>query len=68
MEEKVSTARARADGFYLMLIGAVIFLALSLILSRTGKTPMHDFRTAYYSGLSLVVHRDPYNVSDIEKL
>ena len=68
MEEKVSTARARADGFYLMLIGAVIFLALSLILSRTGKTPMHDFRTAYYSGLSLVVHRDPYNVSDVEKL
>lgn len=68
VEEKVSRAKTRTDGFYLMLIGAVIFLALSLILSRMGKTPMHDFRTAYYSGLALVAHRDPYSVSDVEKL
>jgi hypothetical protein len=30
--------------------------------------PMHDFRTAYYSGKALLTHADPYSQADIEQL
>jgi hypothetical protein len=68
IEGKKNASHARRDSLYLLLLGAAIFLAIGLILSQAGKTAMHDFRTAYYSGLALLDHGDPYDVNEIEKL
>jgi hypothetical protein len=60
--------RARTDGLYLMLLGGTIFVAMSFLLVIVGKAPLHDFRTAYYSGACLLEHCDPYSENDINRL
>jgi hypothetical protein len=59
---------ARRDGLYVMLLGTVFFLLFGFVLMNTGRVPLLDFRTAYYSGLSLIQHLDPYNESDVAPL
>jgi len=59
---------ARRDGQYLMLLGVAFFLFFGFVLTNTGRVPLLDFRTAYYGGLSLLKHLDPYDESNIAPL
>src|SRR5579863_9249909 len=58
----------RRDGLYLMLLGAVFFLLFGIVLMNTGRVPLFDFRTAYFSGACLLTHCDPYSESDVAAL
>ena len=64
----METARAPRDGFYLMLLGTVFFVLFGIVLMNTGRVPLFDFRTAYYSGACLLTHCDPYSESDVGAL
>ncbi|MGB9076058.1 MAG: hypothetical protein WCC26_04410, partial [Terracidiphilus sp.] len=66
--EDVQNKKARTDGLYLVLLGMAIFISMSFLLVVAGNAPLHDFRTAYYSGACLLQHCDPYSESDIEQL
>jgi len=58
----------RRDGLYLMLLGTVFFLFFGIVLMNTGRVPLFDFRTAYFSGACLLTHCDPYSDSDVAAL
>jgi hypothetical protein len=66
----METTRARRDGIYLLVLGNVAFLLISLLLvSRPDSPAAMDFRTAYFSGQCLLHYPcDPYNVRDIDSL
>jgi len=53
--------RTRRDGLYLLLIGTVLFLVLSLALEKTSSTAMQDFRVLYNPARCLLKGCDPYN-------
>lgn len=62
--------RAARDGLYVLILGNVAFVLISLLLvSRPDSPAAMDFRTAYYSGQCLL-HAlcDPYQPDDIEAL
>ena len=60
--------RTRRDGLYLLLIGTVLFLVLSLALEKTSSTAMQDFRVLYNPARCLVKGCDPYNESDVLRI
>ncbi len=60
--------KARTDSLYLMVLGSAIFLLFGLVLIRTQREPVQDFRTAYYRGTCLLQRCDPYSGTDIEKI
>jgi hypothetical protein len=63
-------SRAWKDGLYLLLLGNVAFVLISLLLvSRPDSAAAMDFRTAYYSGQCLLHSPcDPYSEHDIDAL
>lgn len=61
----MSTARARTDGLYFLLLGSLTFIAIGLILDRQDRPALMDFRTAYFSARCLVQHCDPYDPGDV---
>lgn len=61
-------ARARRDGIYLLLLGASVFLMLSISLATVSPAAMVDFKALNYSGKCLLQHRDPYNLADVKNV
>jgi hypothetical protein len=57
--------KARRDGLYLLLMGAVVFLLLGISLSTASNSPMQDFRVVYYPARCLLQHGDPYKESEV---
>lgn len=68
IEENAGVAKARRDGFYLLLLGAAGFLCVSLLLVLTDQASSYDFQTAYYGSVCLLQHCDPYSEANIERL
>ena len=57
--------KARSDGFLLLCLGALIFIALGLLMLTARKDSGLDFRIAYSTARCLFEHRDPYNQADL---
>ena len=53
--------KAQSDGFLLLSLGALIFVALGFLMLTARKDSGLDFRIAYSTAGCLVEHRDPYN-------
>src|SRR5690242_17462126 len=62
-------AKARRDARYLMILGTVAFVLLGagVVAAKRGGS-VQDFTTAYYRGVCLLHHCDPYNGVEIEAL
>lgn len=59
-----NVAKARRDGFTLLLLGALGFIAINSILvlaTRQSPYTFIDFRAAYVGGRSILKGLDPYN-------
>jgi hypothetical protein len=57
--------RAKRDGFYFLLLGSVIFVALGAALEHSSPFAAMDFKVVYSSARCLVHHCDPYNESEL---
>jgi len=57
--------KARLDGLYLMLLGSVVFVLLSVALQNTAGAPLEDFKAHYYPARTLIQHGDPYMESEV---
>lgn len=55
----------RADGLYLLILGAAILVSISVCLGNFGNVWMEDFRGIYFSARSLEGHLDPYSPSNV---
>ncbi len=64
----METSAKGRDGLYLMLLGTTFFVLFGIVLMNMGRTALFDFRTAYYSGVCLLSHCDPYNESAVSAL
>lgn len=62
-----STARARNDGFALVLLGSLAFLAMILLFfaHQDRQHSLVDFRVSYASAICLLQHGDPYRQDDL---
>ena len=62
-------ARAKRDAQYLMVLGTVAFVLLGAgVIAAKRSGSVQDFTTAYYRGVCLLQHCDPYSGSEIEAL
>jgi len=57
--------RERLDGFYLLLISALLFLTSGIALESTSPAAMQDFRVLYNPARCLIQHCDPYNETEV---
>jgi hypothetical protein len=57
--------KARSDGFLLLCLGALMFVALGFLMVTARKDSGLDFRIAYSTARCLVEHRDPYNQDEL---
>ena len=57
--------KARSDGFLLLCLGALTFVALGFLMLMARKDSGLDFRIAYSTARCLVEHRDPYNQDEL---
>lgn len=57
---KSGKTKEQLDGFYLMLLGSIVFLLLGLVLERISPAPMSDFKAIYYASRSVIHHSNPY--------
>jgi len=57
--------KARTDGFLLLCLGALTFVALGFLMLVARKDSGLDFRIAYSTARCLVEHRDPYNQDEL---
>ena len=57
--------KARSDGFLLVCLGALMFVALGFLLLTSRKDQGLDFRIAYSTARCLADHRDPYNQGEL---
>jgi len=60
--------KARMDGLYLVLLGAVIFLLAGFALENAAPISSADYRVMYYSARCVLEHCDPYNVSQLQRI
>jgi len=58
-------AKSQRDGFYLVILGCVLFVLLGWALEVTSSASMTDFRIHYYTARCLLEKRDPYNPAEI---
>ncbi|MFZ1015938.1 MAG: hypothetical protein WAN28_21505, partial [Terracidiphilus sp.] len=59
-----SAKTARADGFVVMVLGALGFVAINflfLYLARLSVNTLIDFKSAYIAGRCLLQNLDPYS-------
>jgi hypothetical protein len=61
-------ARAARDARYLMLIGIAAFLMMGAAVVSIKKDSARDLTTAYYRGVCLLTHCDPYSAADMEAI
>ena len=64
----LKTQFARRDGFYLLLLGSLVFVLLGAALERVASSPMMDFRAIYYPARCLLQHCDPYQQSELNRI
>jgi hypothetical protein len=57
--------KAQSDGFLLVCLGALMFVALGFLLLISRKDQGLDFRIAYSTARCLAEHRDPYNQDEL---
>lgn len=57
--------RAHKEGFFLLLLGACVFLFMGIGLVLTDPHCMTDFRTAYFSTKSVLIGIDPYDPQNV---
>lgn len=57
--------KAQSDGFLLVCLGALMFVALGFLLLISRKDQGLDFRIAYSTARCVVEHRDPYNQGEL---
>jgi hypothetical protein len=60
--------RARVDGLYLLLLGALIFLSFGGLMLALSPDRMLDFKLVYCSTKCLFEHCDPYRQSDVLRI
>lgn len=60
--------QARRDGFYFVLLGAVVFLLIGFALERASPAADADFRMMYYSARCVVEHHDPYQEAQMRAI
>ena len=58
--------KARQDGLYLAILGALIFVLIGTALENAAPVSTVDFRVVYYSARCLLEHHDPYNISELQ--
>lgn len=58
--------RTRLDGIHLLFLGAVIFLAMGLVLQYATPKTTADFRLVYFSARCLLEGKDPYQPKELE--
>src|SRR6185437_3722651 len=57
--------KARSDGFLLLCLGSLTFVALGFLMLMARKDSGLDFRIAYSAARCLVLHRDPYSEAEL---
>lgn len=60
--------KARSDGFLLICLGALTFVALGFLMLMSRKDQGLDFRVMYSAASSLMEGADPYNPADLERI
>jgi hypothetical protein len=60
--------KARSDGFLLLCLGALTFVALGFLVLISRKDQGLDFRIAYSTASCLIEHRDPYNQAELLRM
>jgi hypothetical protein len=60
--------KARLDGLYLVVLGALVFVLMGSALETVAPVSTVDFRVVYYSARCLLDHRDPYNENDLQSI
>jgi hypothetical protein len=60
---RVSAAKARRDGLYLLVLGCSVFLLFGLALMPS--TEALDFEDQYYTAQTLLRHGDPYDQKQV---
>jgi hypothetical protein len=63
-KKELKMTKARLDGAYLVMLGSVAFVLLSVALENSSADPMADFKSVYYGARCLIQHCDPYNQSE----
>ncbi|MDE3202179.1 MAG: hypothetical protein KGN79_14790 [Acidobacteriota bacterium] len=62
---KPEIEKKRRDGRALAIVGALVMLAFSGLLSVSSKNAMGDFKVVYYSARTLLQHGNPYSEQDV---
>lgn len=57
--------KARFDGLTMLLLGALVFVAMGILLVAAVPIPFTDFSAIYYAARCLVQHHDPYQVNQL---
>jgi hypothetical protein len=60
--------KARLDGLYLLLLGALVFILAAVVLASTSAKAPVDFRVVYYPARCLIQHGDPYKASEVQRI
>jgi hypothetical protein len=60
--------KARLDGLYLLLLGALVFILLGVVMENAASSPLADFRGLYYPTQCLLQHCDPYSQTDVMRI
>jgi hypothetical protein len=60
--------RTRRDGLYLLLIGTVLFLILSVAFEKSSSSAMQDFRVLYNPARCILKGCDPYKESEVLRI
>ena len=59
---------ARRDGIYLLLLGNLAFLLLSIVLCTPSHGAMVDFKVVYYPARCFIEHCDPYSEIEVQRI
>lgn len=64
---EVRMTRARRDGLYLVILGALVFVIMGFALEKAVAVSTADFRVVYFSARCLLEHHDPYSQTDLQE-
>jgi len=64
-QTKPQRTPARRDGFYLVLLGALVFLLFGITFENSSSVGMVDFGVIYFPARTLLHHADPYSESAV---
>lgn len=64
----MNSVNVRRDGFYLLLLGSLLFVLAGVAIERLNYAGMIDFREYYFGSRCLIEHHDPYKQSDLASI